>query len=280
MRGFAIVMLAAGCAPTLVQNQPKTVLLAMSYDAGEVRNAVVRSVNKLRLSPQGETEGQALVLDTRHGANCFLTVQYTGANVVISSVQDATEPGMIDKRCLIEQDSLARVIAKEVMRPAKIAAKAERAARRHELEMAREQRMTEEAALQREQLQQQQAQAPVGDPNAVPPDDTAQPVDAPAADYQPAAASTNNNNSNNTYVYQNNNSVSNSSSNTTITSTVINASPPSEPQAPPISPLLCCRQKQPYVCPSVAVYAASCIQKPATLANACRVDPQQARYCH
>jgi hypothetical protein len=275
MRAFAIVMLAAGCGPTLVQNQPKTVMLGQRYDAGAVRDAVARSVNKLRLSSQGETDGQALALDTRHGASCFLTIQYTGANVVISSVQDAVEPGMIDKRCLIEQDSLAHVIAKEVQRPAKVAAKAERAARRHELEMAREQRMTEQATLAREQLEQQQAQAPAADDgNGAPPDNAAPVEDANAAPVVVAPAT------NNTYVYQNSNSVSNSTSNTTITSTVINASPPSEPQAPPISPLLCCRQGQPFVCPNVSVYAAACIQKPASLANFCRVDAQQARYCH
>jgi hypothetical protein len=276
MRAFAIVMLAAGCGPTLVQNQPKTVMLGQRYDAGAVRDAVARSVNKLRLASQGETDGQALALDTRHGASCFLTIQYTAANVVISSVQDAVEPGMIDKRCLIEQDSLAHVIAKEVQRPAKLAAKAERAARRHELDMAREQRMTEQAQLAREQLEQQQAQQPAADDGNAAPDNAA-PVEDPNATAPVVVAP---GPTNNTYVYQNSSNVSNSTSNMTITSTVINASPPSEPQAPPISPLLCCRQGQPFVCPNVSVYAAACIQKPATLANFCRVDAQQARYCH
>ncbi|HZS37051.1 MAG TPA: hypothetical protein VFF06_09495 [Polyangia bacterium] len=271
MRTLLLLSLLAGCGPTLIANAPKTVLLGQRYQPGDVRDAVARAINHRKLAPQGEVEGRAVALDTRHGATCLFTVEYTSANLIINASVDAAAPppAQIDQRCAVEADALAHAIAKEVERPAKVAAKEERARRRHELAVENARAAGEQAALAREQLEQQQQQQQQGDPN-----DSAEPQ--PIADpnaYAPAPAPTVN--------YQFNNSVSSSTStsntNVTVNRTTVNQ--PALAQQAPLSPFLCCRTGQPYVCPNTAVYAAACVQRTADLARTCRLDPAQAPYC-
>ena len=160
-RLIAIALLLMGCSPAFVQNTPRATLLGQRYDDGEVRDAVARALTRRHVPATGEAAGQALARDSHHGTTCDYTIQYTEANVRISIAQPAPPPPqswMIDQSCLDQADALLKSISAEVKRPAKVAAKAERARQKHELSLAREQRAAQEAALAREQLEQQQQQ--------------------------------------------------------------------------------------------------------------------------
>jgi hypothetical protein len=278
MRAHALwlCLLSAGCS-SFVENHPRTLFLGETYQPEAVRDAIARAMNRRRMALEGESGANAFAVSTRSGAACAYVVSYSDHSLVINAgadgVNPAPSPTMIDARCLNEADVLGKAIQKEVQRPGKVAAKEERRRERHELAVARANAAAAQAdaVSQEAQLQQQQlAQQPQPDGTDAQQPDAQQPVEQAAPVEEPRVV----NRVHNTRIVN-----STSTSNTSINYNVVNAAPPPEAQAPPLNPLLCCRARQPYVCPSVPVYAAACVKNPAELPSQCRLDPSQARYC-
>jgi hypothetical protein len=265
---LCILPVIPGCG-SIVVNEPRTEVLDATYKTEDVRSAVARAVNRRKLRTREEADGKIVAQSKRTSPSCLHTITYgehkfTIASAIVDAPVDEppSPPGTIDSRCLDDAKVIAKVIKDEVKRPAKEAAKAEKARRRHEEFMASQAAARAQADLARAQIEA----APPPPPQSVyqPQFEYSSPAPAPAP-------ITINNNRSDTRI--------NRSSNTTIHHTVVNAAKPPEPPPPRINPLLCCHQHKPYVCPNADVYAAACLLTRDKVANFCTVDTSQARYC-
>jgi len=257
-----------GCGGTLVPAQPRMVQLGSQYDASAVRDAVARAMNRRKMRVFVD-DGQRLVAsDTRGGRNCVHAVTYTDHNVLIAtSPPEGVAPGqqaVVDSRCLDEGEVLAKVVRKEVERPARLAARRLRVAAGWAPAAGP---VAEPAVDSGAVAEPAPAPAPSVEPVYSAPAPAPQPVYVAAPPPAPVFVQRNVQHNSNVSV---NNSVS-------YHHTVVQNSAP--PPPPPIKQGLCCVNGQGYVCPNASIFVAMCVTKKAEIPRSCQLDPTQARYC-
>jgi hypothetical protein len=264
-RRFLSISLACalGCAPRFVANQPRTVLLQNTYDLAAVRGAIARAIHHRKLTTESEAEA-AVVVATPKSPRCRYEINYSDHGLVVAMTGPGPAAGSpaIDERCVDEAKGLVKAVEKEVQRPAREAARAIEAERRHEMAVARERELAAQAELAAEQA----AQQPPAPPYVVASPDPPTPIVT-----------------NNTVNLQSNHTSSSTVNNTTNTTTIVRQvapAPAPQPSQPALERYLCCRDGQPRVCPNLPAYTAACVRQPSQLAALCPVDSGQARYCH
>lgn len=271
MRLSWMFLLIVGCASAakFVVPQPAPVLFQNAYEPADVRAAVIRSIDHLRINATDEREG--VVQGAASKLPCSVDVAFSATQVLVTpGPLDAQS--RVDSRCVALSEKLTHSIRNEVLRPAKTARKQQKrdqkaataAANRAAWE-ANQAAWAEQQRVAAEQAQQYQPPPPEEVP--------AQVYVEPAPPPPPAPVQNN--------VIQYNRSTTNVQSNTNInsTTTVVNAAPPPAVAGPRLQANTCCVRGKAYLCPNTETYAAACVQNRGSLAQLCPANAAHDQFC-